>query len=57
MVWDGSDVDFANDNGGDTNFDFGASVISLTSALPFFSGHVYPGVYADGKTATAWQQT
>ena len=40
---------------GDTNFDFGASVISLTSALPFFSGHVYQGVYADGKTATAWQ--
>jgi hypothetical protein len=56
-VWlDGTNVTAFTTTVGDTNMNFGASVISLPNAMPFFSYHVYQGVYADGKTATASQR-
>jgi hypothetical protein len=56
-VWlDGTNVTASTVTVGDTNFNFGASVVSLSNALPHFSYHVFQGVYADGKTATASQR-
>jgi hypothetical protein len=56
-VWmDGTNVTSLTTTVGDANLDFAASVISLTNALGFFSYHVYQGVYADGKMASAWQR-
>jgi len=56
-VWlDGTEVTASTTTVGDTNINFGASVVSLASPLPFFSYHVYQGVFADRKTATASQR-
>jgi hypothetical protein len=56
-VWlNGTNVTSLTTTVGDTNLNFAASVISLPNPLPFFSYHVYQGVYADGKTATASQR-
>ena len=43
-------------NVGDPNMHFGASVVSLAHALPYFSCRVFQGRYADNKTATASQR-
>ncbi len=56
-VWlDGTNVTASTTTVGDPNVNFAASVVSLANALPFFSYHVFQGVYADGKTATASQR-
>ncbi len=56
-VWlDGTNVTASTTTVDDPSVNFGASVVSLTNALPFFSYHVFQGVYADGKTATASQR-
>ncbi len=56
-VWlDGTNVTSLTTTVSDPSVNFGASVVSLTNALPFFSYHVFQGVYADGKTATASQR-
>ena len=53
-VWmDGTNVTSLTTTVGDPSVDFGASVVSLANPLPFFSYHVFQGLYADGKTATA----
>jgi subtilisin-like proprotein convertase family protein/Cu/Zn superoxide dismutase len=53
VFMDGNDVTSLTTTVGDTNFNFAVSVISLASPLTYMSYHVYQGVYADGKTATA----
>jgi hypothetical protein len=53
---DGNDVTASATTVGDPTVNFGASVVSLTNALSFFSYHVFQGVYVDGKTATASQR-
>ncbi len=56
-VWmDGTDVSSLTTTVGDPGMNFAASVINLPNPLPFFSYHVYKGVYGDGKTATASQR-
>ncbi len=56
-VWlNGTNVTALTTTVGDPAMNFGASVISLPNPLPFFSYHVYQGLYADGKTATASQR-
>ncbi len=56
-VWlDGTNVTALTTTVGDPNVNFAASVISLSNALPFFTCHVFQGIYADGKTATAAQR-
>ncbi len=56
-VWlDGTNVTSLTTTVGDPNVNFAASVISLSNALPFFSSHVFQGIYADGKSATAAQR-
>ena len=53
-VWmDGTNVTANTTTVGDPTMDFGASVIQLAAPLSAMSFHVYQGVYADGKTATA----
>jgi len=56
-VWmDGSEVTSLTTTVSDPNLNLAASIITLPSALSFYSYHVYQGVYADGKTATAGQR-
>jgi hypothetical protein len=56
-VWlDGANVTAQTTTVGDPAMNFGASAISLASPLSYFSYHVFQGVYADGKTATASQR-
>ncbi len=56
-VWlDGTNVTSLTTTVGDPALNFAASVIALPNALPFFSYHVFQGVYDDGKTATASQR-
>ena len=56
-VWlDGMNVTASTTTVGDPGVNFGASVVSLPNPLPFFSYHVFQGVYADGKTAVAGQR-
>ncbi len=56
-VWlDGTNVTALTTTVGDSNVNFAASVLSLPAALPFFSYHVFQGVYADGKIASASQR-
>lgn len=53
-VWlDGSNVTVSTTTVGDTSVNFGVSVIQLAAPLPYMSYHVFQGVYADGKAATA----
>ncbi len=56
----GTNVNAITTTVGDPTMNFAASVIQLTTPLPFMSYHVFQGVYADGKTATAsiraWSQ-
>ncbi len=57
-VWmDGTNVTAITTTVGDPALNFAASVIQLPSPLPAMSFHVYQGVYADGKTATAGLRT
>ena len=57
-VWmDGTNVTATTTTVGDPTVDFGASVVQLAAPLPAMSFHVYQGVYADGKTATAGLRT
>ena len=56
-VWlDGANVTANTTTVGDTNLNFAASAISLATPLPFFSYHVFQGLYADGKVASASQR-
>jgi hypothetical protein len=56
-VWlDGTNVTALTTTVGDPALNFAASVITLPSPLPYFSYHVFQGVYADGKTAAASQR-
>ncbi len=56
-VWlDGTNVTANTTTVGDNAMNFAASVINLSTALPKMSYHVFQGVYADGKTATASQR-
>ncbi len=56
-VWlDGANVTALTTTVGDSNYNFAASVISLPTGLGHYSYHVYQGVYADGKIATAGQR-
>jgi hypothetical protein len=50
---DGVDVTANTTSVGDPSMNFGASVINLAAPLTYMSYHVFQGVYADGKTATA----
>ncbi len=53
-VWmDGVNVTANTTTVGDASVNFAASVLTLTTPLPYLSYHVFQGVYADGKTATA----
>ena len=57
-VWmDGTNVTATTATVGDPVVNFGASVIQLAAPLSAMSFHVYQGVYADGKTATAGLRT
>jgi hypothetical protein len=57
-VWlDGTNVTAQTTTVGDASMNFAASVIQLSTALPDMSYHVYQGVYADGKRATAGLRT
>ncbi len=57
-VWmDGTNVTASTTTVGDPAVNFGASVIQLAAPLSAMSFHVYQGVYADGKTATAGVRT
>ncbi len=56
-VWlDGTNVTALTSTVGDPNVNFAASVITLPNPLPFFSYHVFRGVYADGQSAMASQR-
>jgi hypothetical protein len=56
-IWlDGTDVTSLTTTVGDTSMNFGASVICLSNALPFFSYHVFQGMYADAKIAAISQR-
>jgi len=56
-VWlDGANVTALTTMVGDPSLNLAASIITLPGALSFYSYHVYQGVYADGKTATAGQR-
>ncbi len=56
-IWmDGVNVTAQATTVGDPNVDFGVSVLSLNSALTAMSYHVFQGVYADGKVASASQR-
>lgn len=50
---DGVDVTANTTTGGDPSMNFAESVINLAAPLTYMSYHVFQGVYADGKTATA----
>jgi len=50
---DGDDVTAITSTVGDPAMSFAESVIDLTSPLTYMSYHVFQGVYADGKIATA----
>lgn len=53
-VWmDGVNVTANTITAGDPSVNFGESVVTLSTPLPSMSYHVFQGVYADGKTATA----
>ncbi len=54
---DGNDVTANTTTVGDPSVNFAESVLTLGTALPQGSYHVYQGVYADGKTATASLRT
>ncbi len=54
---DGVDVTANTITVGDPSVNFAASVLTLGSALPQGSYHVYQGIYTDGKTATASLRT
>ena len=54
---DGTNVTATTTTVGDPSVDFGASVVQLAAPLSAMSFHVYQGVYADGKTATAGVRT
>ncbi len=53
---DGVDVTANTATVGDTNINFGASVVQLAAPLGPMSYHVFQGVYADGKIASASQR-
>jgi hypothetical protein len=56
-VWmDGVNVTANTTTVGDPSVNFASSVITLAAPFTFMSYHVYQGVYADGKTATASQR-
>jgi hypothetical protein len=56
-VWlDGTNVTSLTTTVGDPAMNFAASVITLPNPLPFFSYHVYEGVYADAAVAGAGQR-
>ena len=50
---DGNDVTGITSTVNDPALNFAESVINLASPLTYMSYHVFQGVYADGKTATA----
>lgn len=53
-VWlDGTNVTANTTTVGDATMNFAVSVMQLAAPLPFMSYHVFQGIYADGKTATA----
>ena len=49
----GTDVTSLTTTVGDTNLNFGVSVISRTNALGYMGYNIFQGVFADGKKATA----
>ncbi len=53
ILMDGSNVTSLTTTVGDANRNYGVSVITLTNSLSYMSYHVFQGIYADGKTATA----
>jgi hypothetical protein len=50
---DGNDVTAITSTVGDPAMNFAASVINLAAPLTYMSYHVFQGIYADGKMATA----
>ncbi len=57
ILMDGNDVTASTTTVGDPSVNYATSVLTLSSALPQGSYHVYQGIYADGKTATASLRT
>lgn len=57
IMMDGVDVTANAATVGDPSVNYAATVLSFTTALGPMSYHVYQGVYADGKTATASVRT
>jgi hypothetical protein len=53
ILMDGVDVTANTTTVGDTNLNFAESVLTPASPLAYLSYHVFQGVYADGKKATA----
>ncbi|MEP0843842.1 MAG: hypothetical protein HRF43_14150, partial [Phycisphaerae bacterium] len=53
VLMDGTDVTASTTTVGDPAMSFAASVVQLAQPLAASSFHVFQGVYADGKTATA----
>ena len=57
-IWmDGTNVTAITTTVGDATVNFATSVVQLALPLPAMSFHVYQGVYADGKKATAGLRT
>lgn len=54
---DGVDITSQATTVGDPTVDFAVSVLNFTTPLSEMSYHVYQGVYADGRTATASLRT
>jgi len=53
VLLDGADVTASTTTVGDGTMNFAVSVINLTTPLSYMSYHVFQGVYADGKKASA----
>ncbi len=57
ILMDGVDVTANTTTVGDTNVNFAESVLTPATPLAYLSYHVFQGVYADGKKATASLRT